>query len=116
MWGKFGHVTPRKPGPNETFVVHRVVPLSGHERFRGGLVFEADRLLYHSTLGLRVIKKKRHGGCTAEAFSSKASLSSDHFWRTTFGITDHLGDAPDHDSDLRAKLTDFCKVDEFLQS
>jgi len=29
------------------------------KRFRGGLVFEALRLLYHSTLGLRVIKKKK---------------------------------------------------------
>ena len=29
------------------------------KRFRGGLVFEAHRLLYHSTLGLRVIKKKQ---------------------------------------------------------
>jgi len=28
-------------------------------RFRGGLVCEAHRLLYHSTLGLRVIKKKK---------------------------------------------------------
>jgi len=39
----------------------RVVP-SGTKlylRFRGGLVFEAHRLLYHSTLGLRVIKKKK---------------------------------------------------------
>ena len=27
------------------------------KRFRGGLVFKAHRLLYHSTLGLRVIKK-----------------------------------------------------------
>jgi len=27
-------------------------------RFRGGLVFKAHRLVYHSTLGLRVIKKK----------------------------------------------------------
>ena len=27
------------------------------QRFRGGLVFKAHRLLYHSTLGLRVIKK-----------------------------------------------------------
>ena len=26
--------------------------------FQGGLEFEADRFLYHSTLGLRVIKKK----------------------------------------------------------
>ena len=29
------------------------------KRFRGGLVFKAHRLLYHSTLGLRVIKKKK---------------------------------------------------------
>ena len=29
------------------------------QRFRGGLVFEARRLLYHLTLGLRVMKKKR---------------------------------------------------------
>ena len=28
------------------------------KRFRGGLVFKAHRLLYHSSLGLRVIKKK----------------------------------------------------------
>ena len=28
------------------------------EQFRGGLVFKAHRLLYHSTLGLRVIQKK----------------------------------------------------------
>jgi len=28
------------------------------KRFRGGLVFKAHRLLYHSTLGSRVIKKK----------------------------------------------------------
>jgi len=27
--------------------------------FRGGLVFKAHRLLYHSTLGLRVIKKEK---------------------------------------------------------
>ena len=30
------------------------------QQFRGGLVFEAHRLLYHSTLGLRVLKKKKH--------------------------------------------------------
>jgi len=34
----------------------RVAPV---KRFRGGLVFKAHRLLYHSTLGLRVIKKKK---------------------------------------------------------
>jgi len=29
------------------------------KRFRGGLVFKAHRLVYHSALGLRVIKKKK---------------------------------------------------------
>ena len=29
------------------------------QRFREGLGFKAHRLLYHSTLGLRVIKKKK---------------------------------------------------------
>jgi len=28
------------------------------QRFQGGLAFKAHRLLYHSTLGLRVIKKR----------------------------------------------------------
>ena len=30
-------------------------------RFRGGLVFKAHRLLYHSTLGLRIINKNKRG-------------------------------------------------------
>jgi len=37
------------------------------QRFRGGLVFKAHRRLCHSTLGLRVIKKKKrlsHKGST----------------------------------------------------
>ena len=36
-------------------------PLANREKevFRGGLVFKAHRLLYHSTLDLRVIKKKK---------------------------------------------------------
>ena len=29
------------------------------KRFRGGLVFKAHRLVYHSTPGLRVVKKKK---------------------------------------------------------
>ena len=29
------------------------------KRFRGGLVVKAHRLVYHSTLGWRVIKKKK---------------------------------------------------------
>ena len=32
------------------------------KRFRGGLVFKAHRLVYHPTLGLRVIKQKKKKG------------------------------------------------------
>ena len=32
------------------------------KRFPGGLVFKAPRLLYHSTLGSRTIKKKKNDG------------------------------------------------------
>jgi len=37
------------------------------QRFRGGLAFKAHRLLYHSTLGLRVIKKKRRSAASRAA-------------------------------------------------
>ena len=30
-----------------------------HNLFRGGLVFKAHKLVYHSTLGVRVIKRER---------------------------------------------------------
>ena len=41
----------------------RALPAAGKpDRFRGGLVFKAHRLLYHSTLSLRVIKKKKNLG------------------------------------------------------
>ena len=33
------------------------------KRFRGGLVFQPHRLLYHSTLGLRVNQKKKKVWC-----------------------------------------------------
>jgi hypothetical protein len=32
------------------------------QRFQGGLAFKASRLFYHSTLGLRVIKRKESWG------------------------------------------------------
>jgi len=43
---------------NPEFLEHEP-PQTETLMFRGGLVFEAHRLLYHSTLGLRVIKKKK---------------------------------------------------------
>ena len=40
----------------------RVIKRRKKKRFRGGLVFKVHRLLYHSTGGLRVIKKKKKKG------------------------------------------------------
>jgi len=42
------------PASIQELLLHRNV-----KRFRGGLAFKAHRLLYHSTLGLRVIKEKK---------------------------------------------------------
>jgi hypothetical protein len=41
------------------------------ERFRGGLVFKAHGLLYHSTLGLRVVKKKKGKAASIRPLASK---------------------------------------------
>jgi hypothetical protein len=46
------------------------------ERFRGGLVFEAHRLLYHSTLGSRVIKKKKKKRKTKKTKKDQEELST----------------------------------------
>ena len=63
------HVLRRAARPSPTqgstsLVTCKVRWLSGDEtrnvkRFRGGLAFKAHRLVYHSTLGLSVIKKKK---------------------------------------------------------
>ena len=41
--------------------------------FRGGLVFKAHRLLYHSTLDRRVIKKKKYRGVRTTETRAKAT-------------------------------------------
>ena len=48
-----------RPVPPCRFRENMVLLHRNVQRFRGGLVFKAHRLLYHSTLGLRVIKKSR---------------------------------------------------------
>ena len=55
------------------------------KRFRGGLVFKAHRLLYHSTLGSRVIKKKKEERVKMECW-----------WQ---------GNTPLHDAALRGRTT-----------
>ena len=46
------------------------------QRFRGGLVFKAHRLLYHSTLGL-IVKKKRTRRYTRRGGMEGAVASDD---------------------------------------
>ena len=42
------------------------------KRFRGGLVFQTHRLLYHSTLGLRAINKKKRSDAKSVVASEPA--------------------------------------------
>ena len=49
------------------------------QRFRGGLSFKAHRRLYHSTLGLRVIKKKKRSTTLDTKTSCQPSFRPD-FW------------------------------------
>ena len=51
------------------------------KRFRGGLVFKAHRLVHHTTLGWRVIKKKKKH-LAPLGRSPKASYSPE--WETAF--------------------------------
>jgi len=57
-------------------------------RFRGGLVFKAHRLVYHSTLGSRVMKRKKFGmlgrGCMLQLYKKVPVLVPGHevVWTT----------------------------------
>ena len=51
------------------------------QRFRGELVFKAHRLLYHSTLGLRVIKQSREESALSYSAAELESFCElDQFW------------------------------------
>ena len=52
----------RDPGPLQGHfptILHPTILHRNVQRFPGGLVFKAHRLVYHSTLGWRVLKKKK---------------------------------------------------------
>ena len=51
-------------------------PQRNVQRFRGGLVFKAHRLVYHSTIGLIVIKKKKKKNKKKKKKKKKTSLSA----------------------------------------
>ena len=62
------------------------------KRFGGGLVFKAHRLLYHSTLGLRVTKKKKRRGigpvCSCVCYSRLECCAA--FDPRSFGCDQHV--------------------------
>jgi len=49
------------------------------QRFRDGLVFKAHRLLYHSTLGVRVIKKKKEAPRERSVWTARALTEKPDF-------------------------------------
>jgi len=61
----------------------RLASVRVRERFRGRLVCKAHRRLYHSTLGLRVIKKKRRVREQQRARADSNSLPFFFFFFTT---------------------------------
>jgi len=66
------------------------------KRFRGGLVFKAHRLVHHSTLGLRVIKKKRVG-TGAHSISSQEAFKAS--WKREFKLPWREAGPPNHHDD-----------------
>ena len=49
----------KQPLVRQVLATPSCIRKTSEQRFRGGLVFKAHRLLYHSTLGLRGIKNKK---------------------------------------------------------
>ena len=70
--GGFLRIRERKGGPNQTKGSIVAVWLAAVKRFRVGLVFKALRLVHHSTLGLRVIKKMQKK--SAHHYTSDANV------------------------------------------
>jgi len=70
------------------------------KRVRGGLVFKAHRLVYHSTLGLKVIKKRRKNlanrvfprGAEREGVDGRKVVLDQrlHLKKRTFRVSDSL--------------------------
>ena len=51
------------------------------QRSRGGLVFKAHRLLYSSTLGLRVTKRKKNRGRPSRFVKSKCAAAHPNIFK-----------------------------------
>jgi len=72
------------------------------KRFRGGLVFEADGLVYHSTLGLRVIKKNRKKRRDPRGLGFSVPLSSKLGTYKT--VKAHIRQSGDYGLDFQVKV------------
>ena len=72
---------------HQSQTIHTRQPKQKCEAVRGGLVFKADRPLYHSTLGSRVIEKNKKTAKTSEGPDRRANLAFDQ--------TDHILEAVD---------------------
>jgi len=66
IWPRLSYIWPRLSyiWPRLSYVCH--IRSTADSVWRGALVFKAHKLLYHSTLGWRVIKKKERGACILE--------------------------------------------------
>jgi len=79
---KIGALTPHRWRPGQeskqgaTFSIEEQLPRRNVRRFRGRLVLMAQRLLYYSTLGSRVMKKKRTPGFATKRFREEATCQS----------------------------------------
>jgi len=62
------------------------------KRFGGGLVFKAHRWLYHSTLGSRVIKKKKDGGALCPRLEAEMAVAD--VGRDARALPQHLHPRP----------------------
>jgi len=75
------------------------------QRFRGGLVVKAHRLLYHSTLGLRVMKQRK-GMPNVESVNIQFRCRAErkHFSSFNLGMQPRVG-WPEHKKSLRSSYT-----------
>jgi len=85
---RFGDVMPPRNTKRQRLVDGNPPRNTKMQRFRGGLVFKAHRLVYHSTLGSRVIKKK-FGVVTSEVSVASKSSYAPSFSRKAFSSTCH---------------------------
>ena len=70
------------------FSIQEQLLLRNVKRFRGGLVFKAHRLVYPSTLGLRVRKKKEEEGLRMSSSSTPGCTPATHFHSAPISIKD----------------------------